>query len=288
MGSSLCFSTYVSELNQSGGVLLLDEGSAVGASLGEVVVCEVDERADVLLAGDVLRGGTAVGAVGVGRDVGLLDQVSDEAGVLDAQQDELVVEHQHTGEGVEVVLGEAARQRGRRRLVAAVALLRDRRTLVGVGVVKRRDQAADLVEVAGTERTRDVRQDALGVVVDGTQDELGDPDTVSKVDVVGDERLVQRDGGCGGLRWNAELHGRLVGRPLLLLDRAEELTRELEHEVRALVVPVLHRAVGHEGLGVTEVLDESTDTERDGDAGNDANDDQGDDLRTVETVHRYT
>lgn len=266
----------------------MDEGLAVGASLGEVILCEVDKRADVLLTGDVLRGSTAVGAVGVGRDVSHLDQVSDEAGVLDAQQNELVVEDQHTDEGVEIVLGEAARQRGRSRLVAAVALLRNRRTLVGVGVVERPDQAADLGEVTGTERTRDVRQDALGVVADGAQNELSDPDTVSKIDVVGDERLAQRDGGGGDLRRDAELHGRLVGRPLLLLDRAEELAGELEHEVRALVVPVLHRAVGHEDLGVAVVLDQSVDAERDGGASNNANDNQDDDLRTVKTVHRYT
>lgn len=262
----------------------MNEGSAVGASLGEVVLCEVDERADVVLTGEVLRGSAAVGAVGVGRDVGLLDQVSDEAGVLDAQQDELVVEDQHTDEVVEIVLGEAARQRGRSRLVAAVALLRNRRTLVGVGVVERPDQEADLGEVTGAERTRDVRQDALGVVADGTQNELSNPDTVSKVDVVGDERLAQRDGGCGGLLRNAELCGCPVGR-LLLLDRTEGLAQNPEHEVRALVVPVLHRAVGHEGLGVTEVLDESADAERDGGTGNEADDDQGDDLSTVETAH---
>ena len=250
----------------------LDEGLAVGAALREVVLGEVDERTDLRLAGDVLRGSTAVGGVGVGRDVGLLGQVGDEVGVLDAQQDELVVEDQHADEGVEVLLGEAARQRSRGRLVAAGALLRDRRTLVGARVVERSDQSADLGKVAGTERTRHVCQDALGVVADDAQDELNDPDAVRQLDVVGDERLAQRDGGCGDLQRNAKLHGRLVGR-LLVLDQAEELAQQIEHEVRAVVVPGTHVAVVLRGPAGAVLADPVTDSEdQDGDEhdGNDA------------------
>ncbi len=227
------------------------------------------------------RGG-AVGGHGVLDGVSEVDQVLDVAGVLDAQQNELVVEHQDVDEQVELHRLEAVRSavlEGRGLVLAAAGL--DARS------VERVDETLDLSEVTRSERVLNVSQNAFRVVAKGTQHEGRDHGAVCEVDLFDHEvgRVTLEQRGLGpGLRLGDGLQG-LLGGQRLLPDRTEGHAQNLEHEVRALVVPAPQRTVGHEDLGVAVADDEVSNAGRDGACSDETNDEQGDDLSTVETAH---
>lgn len=209
---------------------------SVADELGVELVLEVVEDADGGLerdvAGDV---GTVHGVCDVERRLG---QVGEEAGVLDAQHHELAVLHQQSDQSVELVVGEddVVRQLARVPVVTAVDRTPDDDRTHLVGAVP------ELGHVAGPQRAVEANERPALVETEGANHEFDDGKPGGLVDLV-------------DLEVGQVTPEQVVGvERRLLLDRAEGLAGEPEHEVRALVVPVLERTEGDEGRAVGDAV----------------------------------
>ncbi len=257
-------------------------GLAVGQLGGVELLVEVDERADLGLAGDEDEGDLV--GFEARHVVRGSDQVVQEVGVLDAQHDEATVLGQHADKAVVLGLGQGdvAAHLARLPLVAAVDRAGDDERARLVGAV------CDLGEVTGPQRAVEADERSPGVEVEDVEHEVGDREPGGLVDLgeveVGDVALEQRAVGQD-LRRDAKLQGCRVGRLLLVLDLAEAPAQGTEHDVRALVVQVLHAARGHVDLGVAVAADLDSDDRRDCDSRDETDDEEFDDRLTIHRFH---